>query len=275
MNIHPTAIVSDKANLHESIDVGPYCIIGDGVTVGANTSIGAHTVIDGCTTIGSGCKISPHCGIGLPPQDIAYADEVTKVIIGNNVTIREFCTIHRGTVKGGGETIVGDEGFFMSYVHIGHDCKVGNKVIFANGVTLGGHVVVHDGANISALFLAHQFIEIGKLTMVSGLSGSRKSIPPFVLAEGRPSRIMRVNTVGLQRAGFSKELIKAISEAYQLIKRKETKTALAEIEALSEKFPELKDITDFYHRILDSSRGVTSFYSAEREFKSNGLTASF
>ncbi|MDJ0625025.1 MAG: acyl-ACP--UDP-N-acetylglucosamine O-acyltransferase [Candidatus Caenarcaniphilales bacterium] len=261
MNIHQTAIISPEAEIDTGVTIGPYCIIEENAVVSKGVSIGSHSVIGQNTIIGENCRIFPHVSIGLAPQDLSYSGEKTKAIIGKEVTLREFCTIHRGSSKGNGQTIIGDGCYFMNYVHVGHDCTVGNEVIIANGTNLGGHVVIHDKANISSLFLAHQFIEIGELSIISGHTGARKSIPPFVMAEGRPARIMKINTIGLERAGFSKECIKAISEAYKLLRKIPTNEANEEIKEMSKEFPQLLKILEFYQ---NSKKGVIAFYSAER-----------
>ncbi len=264
--IHPTAIISEKAIISDNVQIGPYCIIDDQVKIGSNTIIGSHSVIAGNTQIGSDCMIHSHVSIGAEPQDLSYKGESTETIIGNKVVLREFVTIHRGTAKGRGKTEVLDNSFLMNYVHIGHDCKVGKNCIIANSTSLAGHVILDNNVNISALYLAHQFVEIGEFVMASGMSGTRKSIPPYVLVEGRPSRIMKVNVIGLERAGFSKDLIKMISQAYKLIQKKEIKLALAEIkEMTTSEYLQLKNITDFYDRMLNSSRGVISFLSLNDE----------
>jgi UDP-N-acetylglucosamine acyltransferase len=261
MTIHPSAIVSSKAEIAESAEIGPFCVIGDNVKVGSNSVIGTHTVIEGDTQIGENCYIV-HASIGLPPQDLICKGENTKVRIGNNVTIREFVTIHRGSEKGRGETTIKDGAFLMNYVHIGHDCMIDEEVIIANGTNLAGHVHIHRKANLSALFLAHQYTEVGELAMLSGMSGARKSVPPFVIAEGRPARIMRVNSIGLERAGFSTETIKEIGNAYRILKKEDTKEVLRKLEEKSSDFPELMKIVDFYR---NSQRGVIAFYSTKQE----------
>ena len=264
--IHNTSIISSKANIADNVEIGPYCIIGDQVEIASNTVIGSHSVIEGNTKIGSDCKIYSHVSIGGEPQDLSYKSENTETIIGNKVTLREFVTVHRGTAKGRGKTEILDNCFLMNYVHIGHDCRIGENCIIANGSSLAGHVILSNNVNISALYLAHQFVEIGELVMASGMSGTRKSIPPYVLVEGRPSRIMKINTIGLQRAGFSKDLIRLISQAYKLIQKKEIKVAFAEIkEMTTPEFQQLKNITDFYDRMLNSSRGIVSFLALDNE----------
>jgi UDP-N-acetylglucosamine acyltransferase len=264
MSIHSTAIVSSKAQIASSAEIAAFCIIGDNVKIGENTYVGPYSVIEGHTEIGEECYLAATVSIGLKPQDISYKDEETKVKIGNKVIIREFCSIHRGTAKGTGVTVISDGCFLMNYVHIGHDCYLHEEVIIANGSHLGGHVTIHRKANISALFLAHQFIGVGELAMISGMSGCRKSVPPFVMVDGRPARIMRVNTIGLERAGISKEIIKEISDAYRLIRKQETKLALAEISERAKSVPELAKIVTFYR---EATRGVTSFVSMSQKLE--------
>ncbi len=272
MAIHSTAIVSSEVELGSNVEIGPYCIIQGKVVIGNNTSIGSHSVIEGNTKIGNDCRLHPHVSIGLPPQDISFQGEDTKVVIGNGVVLREFCSVHKGTQKGRGETIIGDRCYLMNYVHVGHDCTLKNDIIIANGTQIGGHVTISEKANISAFFLAHQFIEVGKLCMISGMSGARKSIPPYVLIEGRPVRIMKVNTIGLQRAGYSSDEIKQISRSYQLLRKKETRLAIEEIKEIGQNFPAVLEVADFYERALDSRRGIIPFYSVDKERISNALS---
>lgn len=259
--IHELAVVGKRAEIGENVEIGPYSVIGNNVKIDDNTVISAHCVIDGNTQIGSNCFIGAYSSLGLPPQDIEYKGEDTQLIIGNKVTIREYCSLNKGTIKGGGKTTIGFGCYLMSYTHVGHDCHLHEEVIIANNTHLAGHVTVYRKANISSTFLAHQHIEVGELAIVSALSGSRKSIPPFVVAIGRPVRIARsVNLVGLERAGFSKETIQAIREAYDLIKKNETKIALAQIAQKVAQFPELQKIIDFYQ---NSSRGVIPFATVD------------
>lgn len=251
--INPTAQISQNAEIAEGAEIRAYAIIKDGVRIGANTVIESHCVIEN-SSIGENCFISASAMIGLPPQDLGYKGEPTRVEIGNNVKIAEFSTIQRGTVKGSGVTRIGDNAFIMVYSHIAHDCSVGDSVIFANNVTLGGHVKVHRKANLSAFFIVHQNVEIGELVMGSALTATARSIPPFVVVtgkEGGGARIVKINTIGLERNGVSKDEINAIRESYRVLKKKPTKDAIIEIreKAASESFERLNKIADFYEKV--------------------------
>ena len=217
--IHPTAIINKNAEIDEDVYIGPYCIIEDKVKIGKGTKLLMHVVIQGNTEIGENCTISPFASIGGPPQDLTYKDEDTTVIIGNNNIIKDYVTINRGTTHGGGITTVGNSNFIMAYVHIAHDCKVGNNIIMANCATLAGHVEVDDFVIFGGLCAVHQFCKIGKYAFISGLTGVPKDIPPFIIAAGSRSKPYGLNVVGLERRGFSKEEISKLKKAYRMIFR--------------------------------------------------------
>lgn len=217
--IHPTAIVDRNAEIASDVDIGPYCIIEEGARIGAGSRLGSHVVIQGRTEIGTGCTVSPFASLGGPPQDIGYKYEPTRVIIGNNNTIKEYVTINRGTQKGGGTTQVGDNNFIMAYAHIAHDCKVGNNIIMANGATLAGHVEVSDFVIFSGLCAVHQFCRVGKYAFISGLTGIPKDVPPFVIAAGDRAKLYGLNLVGLQRRNFSTDELTKLKRAYRILFR--------------------------------------------------------
>jgi UDP-N-acetylglucosamine acyltransferase len=219
MNIHPTAIVDTGAELDSSVNVGPYVIIEKGVKIGRDTIIKPHSVITGPTTIGSGNTIGPFATIGAPPQDLKYKGEDTELVIGDNNQIREYVSIHRGTITDKGITTVGSGNLLMGYVHIAHDCIVGNSDILANGATLAGHVQVEDHAIIGGLVAVHQFTRIGAYSYIGGLSGISKDVPPFIIVSGtrKHMRVSGINKVGLLRRGFDKETIKKLDQAYKII----------------------------------------------------------
>ncbi|HEY9785004.1 MAG TPA: acyl-ACP--UDP-N-acetylglucosamine O-acyltransferase [Candidatus Obscuribacterales bacterium] len=254
-NIHPTAIISGGAIIHESASIGPYAVIGPHVSIGEGTTVGPHAVIDGHTTIGKNCRIFAGASIGLEPQDLGYRGAPTGVIIGDRVTIREYCTIHRATKEA--NTTIGDDCFLMNYTHIAHDCQLGRGVIMANGTTLAGHVTVGDHAVFAGLVVFHQFVRVGRMAMMSGMSGSRVDVPPFILADGRPLAIRGVNMVGLRRQKIAMPVRSAIKECYRLLYRSglNFSQALERIEAEIEQFPEVKEIVEFYRT---TKRGVAS-----------------
>ncbi|MEJ2698222.1 MAG: acyl-ACP--UDP-N-acetylglucosamine O-acyltransferase, partial [Desulfuromonadales bacterium] len=191
--IHETAIVQAGAKIDESVEIGPYAIIGENVAIGAGTTVGPHAVIEGITEIGRDNRIFQFASIGAAPQDLKYQGEETRLRIGDRNTIREFVTIHRGTDSGGGETVIGHEGLFMAYSHVAHDSRVGNRVILANGATLAGHVQVDDFAILGGLSAAHQFTRIGCHAMISGGTMVAQDIPPYSIAQGDRARTIGIN----------------------------------------------------------------------------------
>jgi UDP-N-acetylglucosamine acyltransferase len=251
--IHKTAVIADGAKIHESAVIGPYAVIGPNVTIGEGTKIGAHSVIDGHTTIGSNCRIYATTSIGLEPQDLKYKDEPTGVVVGNNVTIREFVSIHRGT--GDRHTIVGDDSFLMNYVHLAHDCKIGKGVILTNNTQFAGHVQVDDYVVFSGFCIVHQFVRIGRSCMVGGMTGTRVDLPPYTICDGRPAAVRGVNVIGLRRQKINAETRAAIKQAYKLIYRYglNTSQALTRIEEEIQPFPEIQEICNFFR---NSKRGV-------------------
>lgn len=262
MTIHKTAIIGDGARIHEAAEIGPYVIIGANVEVGAGTTIGAHAVIDGHTKIGSDCRIFPGASIGLEPQDLRYKGEPTGVIIGNKVIIREYATIHRAT--GEGFTTIGDECFLMNYVHIAHNCKLGKGVILANSTMMAGHVSLGDYTVMSGMCIFHQFVRVGRLCMLSGMTGTRLDLPPFSTCDGRPAMVRGINAVGLRRQGANPTVRSAVKEAYRLIYRSNLNVsqALARIEEEIEPFAEIKELVEFFR---SSKRGVAGIIADNAE----------
>lgn len=253
MTIHKTAIISDGAQVDESAEIGPYAVIGPNVKIGARTKVGAHAVIDGVTTIGEDCKIYAGAAIGLDPQDLGYKDEPTGVIVGDRVTVREYATIHRAT--GSGFTTVGDDCFLMNYTHVAHDCQLGRGVIMANGATLAGHVSVGDNAVLAGICVVHQWVRLGRLLMLTGMSGTRVDLPPFAMCGGRQLRVRGINVIGMRRQKFGPEVRSAIKQAYKIIYRTELNItqALEQIEKEIHPHPEINELVEFYRT---SKRGV-------------------
>jgi UDP-N-acetylglucosamine acyltransferase len=252
--IHPTAIIDGKTCIDESVEIGPYCIITGEVTIKKGTKLGSHVVIQGKTEIGENCTISPFASLGGPPQDISYLDDDTALIVGNNNVIKEYVTMNRGTKKGGGVTTVGDNNFIMAYVHIAHDCHVGNYAIMANCATLAGHVEIADSVHFAGLCAVHQFCRIGKLAFVSGLTGVPKDVPPFMIAAGSRAKLYGLNVVGLERHGFPKEEISKLKKAYRILFR----SALPLTESIKIIKEELAGghINDLVGFIESSQRGI-------------------
>jgi len=214
VNIHDFADVSPKAELGKGVSVGPGAVIGPGVIVGPNTWIGPNVIIDGKVKIGSNNKIFPGACIGLQPQDLKYNGDLTDVLIGDNNTFRECVTINRATFEGE-KTIVGNQNLLMAYSHLGHNCEIGNNVVIANSVQIAGHVVVEDRAVIGGCLGIHQFVHIGYLAMVGGMTRVDRDVPPYCLSEGHPGRMRGLNKVGIKRKGMDKEN----KEEYEQLKR--------------------------------------------------------
>ena len=253
--IHPTAIIHNGAELGEDLKIGPYSIIGEHTKIGTGTIVESNVVIDGWTEIGKNCRISPFVSIGTPPQDISYSGEDTRVRIGDQNIIREYTTVHRGTKKGGGETIIGSHNYIMAYAHIAHDCKIGNHIIMANAATLGGHIKVEDYAIIGGLTGIHQFVRIGMYAMVGACSAVSQDVIPFVSAVGNRARLFGLNIVGLKRHGFNKARVLKIKKAYNIIFRSRVslKDAIAQIE---EGINDSEDVKKMIEFIKDSKRGI-------------------
>ena len=257
-NIHPTAIVDPAAKLDPSVSVGPYSIIGPDVTIGAGTEIGPHCVIDGVTTIGRENRFYRYCSIGGMPQDKKYAGEATELIIGDRNTVREFTTFNTGTVQDGGKTTIGSDNWIMAYVHIAHDCRVGNNTILANSVQLAGHIEVHDWAIIGGMTGVHQFCRIGAHSMVGGGTTLVQDIPPYVLASGNdgPCRPAGINVEGLKRRGFSAITISALRDAYKSLYRRglTLDEACLQFRAQMQAEPEVSDALQVLLQFVESSR---------------------
>jgi len=255
MKIHPTAIIAADAQLEEGVEIGPYSIIGPDVIIGKNTVIGPHTVIDNYTRIGEGCNILQFCSIGAPPQDLKFSGEKTAVIIGNFNTIREYVSIHRGTTADTGTTVLGDHNLLMAYVHIAHNCKLGNNVIVANSTGLAGHVLVEDYAIISPLSGVHQFCRIGAHCIIGGASAVVKDIPPYTMANGNRAKLFGLNLIGLKRRNFSDSSISALKDAYRIIFRSDLllEEALEKAAKEVEDCPEVRHFIDF---IKTSNRSI-------------------
>jgi UDP-N-acetylglucosamine acyltransferase len=254
--IDPTAKVHAGAVIGKGTSVGPNAVIGPNVVLGANCKVGASAVVDGWTEVGDGTEIYPFASIGLAPQDLKYKGEPTRVVIGKGNVFREFVTIHRGTEGGGGVTRIGDHNLFMAYVHVAHDCQVGNNTIFGNTATLGGHVHVEDFANVSAGSAVHQFCRVGRYAFIGGYSVVTKDALPYAKSVGNRARIYGLNTIGLMRRGFTSESVTRLKRAfrYLLVSKLNTSAALQRIaadETLAS--PEVQYLLDFIHK---SERGV-------------------
>ncbi len=253
--IHPTAIIADTANVADDVDVGPYSVIGDHVEIGAGSKVDSHVVINGPTRIGADNHIYQFASIGDDPQDKKYADEATRLVIGDRNTIREFCTISRGTAQDAGETLIGDDNWIMAYVHIAHDCVVGNQTIMANNATLAGHVHLGDWVICGGFTGIHQFCKVGAHAFLGMFAGINRDVPAYTLVSGQPAGPKGINSEGLKRRGFSSEEIQNIKNAYRLVYRKGHKLAAAieQIEADADGRPEL---LPFLESLRSSERGI-------------------
>lgn len=257
--IHPTAIVDPKADLDDSVEIGAYSIVGPNVKIGARTKIGPHVVIDGDTTIGCDNTFFQFSSIGGAPQDKKYAGERTRLEIGDRNLIREFCTFNLGTVQDAGVTRIGSDNWLLAYVHIAHDCVVGNNTIFSNNASLAGHVHVGDWVIMSGFSAVHQFCKIGEHAFVGMNTSLTQDVPPFVLLSGNPASAHGINIEGLKRRGFSREQISDLRNAYKLIyksglTREEAKAALARAETDSPNSAvHLRQLRDF---LDNSTRGI-------------------
>jgi UDP-N-acetylglucosamine acyltransferase len=256
MNIHPTAIVSCDAHLEEGIEIGPYSIIDSDVHIGKNTIIGPHVVIKTHTDIGEGCRIFQFSSIGEIPQDLKFKGEETRVIIGNNNTIREFVTIHQATSADIGVTIIGDHNLLMAYSHVAHNCKLGNHIVMSNAANLAGHVHVEDYAIISGLTGIHQFTRIGAHCFIGGASAVTKDVPPFVIASGNFAKLYGLNVIGLKRRGFKEETINALKDAYRIIFRSSLLLSVA-IEKVRTEVDDIPEVRQFIEFIQNSERGIS------------------
>jgi UDP-N-acetylglucosamine acyltransferase len=252
--IHRTAIVASNAKLADGVQIGPYCIIGKGVKIGKNTRLMSHVVIEE-TEMGSDCIVYPFTTIGVPPQDIEYKGEKTKVKIGDRNMIREYITIHRASVRGDKVTEVGSDNFFMAYVHIAHDCKIGDAVTIANAAMLAGHVSLEDYVVIGGLVAVHQFTRIGAYAMVGGFSGVGQDIPPYMTASGSRAKLYGLNAIGLKRRGFNEALIKDLKRAYKILFR--SKLTLREaIDIVKRDTKKSKEIDHLIHFLNQNKRGI-------------------
>ena len=245
--IHPTAIVHPNAKLGGNVEIGAYTLVGEHVEIGDDTRIGPHAVITGHTRIGRGNRIFQFVSLGEEPQDKKYAGEPTRLEIGDRNTIREFCTFNTGTAQDKGVTRIGDDNWIMAYVHIAHDCEVGNHAIFANNASLAGHVHVDDYAILGGFTGVHQFCRVGAHVITGIASVVRQDIPPFITASGNPAAPHGLNSEGLKRRGFSSEALAALKRAYKTLYKSglglnEAADAIAQE---ADQQPELRPLADF------------------------------
>jgi UDP-N-acetylglucosamine acyltransferase len=254
VEIHPTAIVDPKAEIGGGTKIGPYCVVSPDVVLGQNCWLQHHVTLAGPMRAGAGNKFYAYCSIGQQTQDLKYAGEPTYLEIGDANTFREFVTVNRSTASDG-KTRIADRGNFLAYSHIGHDCTVGNEVVFSNNGTLAGHVIVGDNAVMGGLTAVHQFCRIGRFAITGGCSKIVQDVPPFMIADGNPAEVRGVNLVGLERKNFPAETVKWIKEAFRLIYRSKHNTRQA-LEAIAKELPPTPEIREIVEFIEKSERGI-------------------
>jgi UDP-N-acetylglucosamine acyltransferase len=254
VQIHPTAIVDAKAEIGSGSIIGPFCIVAPGVVLGADCWLQHHVTLSGPTTAGARNKFYAYCSIGQQTQDLKYQGEPTYLEIGDENTFREFVTVNRSTTAEG-RTRIGHRGNYLAYSHIGHDCTVGDAVVFSNNGTLAGHVEVGDHAIMGGLTAVHQFCRLGRYAITGGCSKIVQDVPPFMIADGNPAKVRGINVVGLERSGFTAETIKTIKEAFRLIYRSKYNTRQA-LEAIQQELTASPEITQIVEFIQNSERGI-------------------
>ncbi|MFP4475352.1 MAG: acyl-ACP--UDP-N-acetylglucosamine O-acyltransferase [Desulfatibacillaceae bacterium] len=252
--IHPTTIIHPEAKIGRDVFIGPYCVIDQEVEIGDGCRLGSHVTVDRYTTIGEGCEIHHHAALGGPPQALRFGGEKSWCRIGPRCLIREFVTVNRGTDFGGGVTEIGEGNMLMAYVHVAHDCRLGNGNVLANAATLAGHITVGDHATIGGLVAIHQFVRVGNYAFIGGKSGITKDVPPYVIAEGHRARLHGLNKVGLKRQGFSEDALTRLKRAYRIIFRIGItfNEAIARVQAEVEPGEEVRYFLEF---LTSSERG--------------------
>lgn len=254
--IHPTAIVFPGARVGDDAEVGPFAVIGDGVVLGRGCRIGAHAILEGPSTFGDENQVFPHAALGLAPQDLKYRGDPTELVVGARNVFREFSTVHRGTVGGGGVTRVGDDNYLMAYIHIAHDCQIGSRTIFANYAALAGHVEVGDDAIVEAFCAVQQFSRVGRHAFMGAMTRAPQDVLPFVKTVGTDVvKTYGVNTIGLKRKGFSEERIEALKEIYRILVSPRLNTSQA-VERIESEFSGNEDAAYIVEFVRTARRGV-------------------
>ena len=265
MQIHSTAIVHPRAKLADDVVIGPFCVVGEHVTIGRGSKLLSHVSVDGWTDIGDRNELHPFVSVGGPPQHLHYKGEPTKVIIGHDNILREYVTINRATVEGGGVTSIGSKNFLMAYVHVAHDCRLGSHLIMANAASLAGHIMIGDHAIIGGLTGIHQFVRVGDYAMVGGCCAIGQDVPPFMRAAGGyRAHLYGLNSVGLRRHGFSADRIAVLKKAYDLLFRSGHRIAEA-IRLAKDEFKGQADVAQIVRFMEGTKRGVSRSVSLEQE----------
>jgi len=252
--VHPTAVVSPKAELGEDVVIGPYAVVGEGVVLGARTTVGAHASVQGPAVFGEENRIFPHAALGFDPQDVKYRGEPTRLLVGSRNVFREFTTVHRGTPSGKAETVIGDDNYFMNYSHVAHDNRIGSRVVMANYAVLAGHVEVGSFAIVGAFNAIHQFCRVGAYAFLGAYTGCRQDVLPFCRTDGLDAKTYGLNTIGLKRNGFSDERIEALQKAYRLLVKSKLNTSQA-LERIAQELPGEPDVEELVQFIRSSERG--------------------
>lgn len=255
-SLHPTALIAAGAQLHPSVEVGPYAVIGKDVRIGAGSTVGPHAVLQGSTTLGEGNRVFQFASVGAIPQDLKYAGEPTALVIGDGNQIREFSTLHIGTAGGGGVTRIGNQNLFMAYSHVAHDSQVGSRCVFANGATLAGHVEIGDFVTLGGLSAVHQHTRIGAHAFIAGGSMVVMDVPPFCVAQGDRAELAGLNLIGLQRHGFDEDQLARIKDAYRILFRSKLplEEAVSQLRVEFGGHPEVERLLTF---VTTSKRGLT------------------
>jgi UDP-N-acetylglucosamine acyltransferase len=254
-NIHPTALINPNAQIHDGVSIGAYTVVEGNVVIGEGSTIGPHVLIDNGARIGKNCKIHKGTAVSTPPQDLTYNNEPTTFEIGDNTTVREFCTLNRGTKKQHFKSVIGSNSLLMAYVHVAHDCIIGNNVIMANSVQLAGHITIEDYAFIGGVVAIHQFVNIGAHSIIGGMFRVSKDIPPYVMAGGWPVTYERLNIIGLRRRGFTKETIDLLHQTYRILylSKLNVSQGVERIKTSMPMTPEIQHILEFIEK---SKRGI-------------------
>jgi UDP-N-acetylglucosamine acyltransferase len=255
--IHPHAMVSPKARIGRGSSIGAYAVVGDDVELGEGCVLHSHAVVQGPARAGRENIFHPFCSVGGDPQDLKYAGERTELEMGDGNTFREFVTVNRGTGKGGGITRIGNGSLFMAYAHVAHDCRVGNRTVFANGATLAGHVTIEDYVSVGAFSAVHQFCRVGRYGYIGGFTVVTQDVPPFSLVvTERETKCFGVNSIGLERGGFAAERIRTIEQAYRLLLRSKLNTTQA-LERMRATLNGSADVQELIQFIETAKRGLT------------------
>lgn len=270
-SIHPTAIVHPGAELARGVEIGPYCLVGDHVRLGEGTRLLANVVVNGNTTIGKQCEVHPFTVIGATSQDKKYRGEMSHVRIGDRNVIREFVTIHRGTGEGS-DTVIGSDNHLLAYVHVAHNCRIGDFVVMSNSCQLAGHVVVDDYAGVGGMVGVHQFVRIGRMAFIGGFSKLVQDVPPYFMIQGNPGSVRGLNVEGMKRRGVSREALNELKEAYRLLYRSEDRRESVLLQLRSSlTTDEGKELVEFL--MQPSDRGIVTRPASRRRTANGHATA--